>query len=116
MEKDFPKKLGSLKLKEAVVAVGLRKRSIDDKEKVQADDNKPSIKDRIKVRDDAKEKRIKVNVAAPAPAPSNGTEAPKAKEDAPARAPKDPAKVRCNFYPGCKKADCPYVHPKDPVG
>lgn len=116
MEKDFPKKVNSLKLKEAVVATALRKRSIDDKEKVQADDNKPSIKDRIKVREDAKEKKIKVSVAAPATTPANGTESGKPKDEAPTKSAKDPSKVRCNFYPGCKKAECPFVHPKDPVG
>lgn len=111
MENDLPKKFDDLVLKESVRGSTLRKRSIDDKEKPQADDAKPSIKDRIKVREDAKDKKIKVAVATPA----NGSDAPKAKEDAPTKSQKDPSKVRCNFYPVCKKADCPFVHPKDPV-
>jgi len=37
------------------------------------------------------------------------------KEEDAEKSKKDPAKVRCRHWPSCKKADCPFVHPKESV-
>jgi len=115
MEDDLPKRFSELVAKEEGKGDSLGKRPIEDKP--TNDDGKPSIKDRIKVRDDAKDKRIKVAAVLARP-PNATTDSPaddtQPKGDGEGRSKKDPSKVRCNFYPGCNKPDCPFVHPKEP--
>ena len=109
MEKDLPDRFNDLVIKESIKGTTLRKRSKDEESKPS--ENKPSIKDRIKVREDVKDKRIKV-----ASTPIDKVEEKTAlKEEETEKTKKDPAKVRCNFWPSCKKTDCPFVHPKEKV-
>ena len=107
MESDLPKEYSKLAGKDFGDEAVLGKRGAD--ERPTDGDSKPSIKDRIKVREDAKDKRIKV-AAVTASAPVDG----EVKEESNGKGKKDPSKVRCNFYPSCNKPDCPFVHPKEP--
>lgn len=104
----LPKKFRELQAKDSA-KTSLRKRSQEDKP--DAEESKPSIKDRIKVREDAKDKRIKVAAVAHA----ETAEDSKDRENAQSKSKKDPSKVRCHFYPSCNKPDCPFVHPREPV-
>lgn len=110
MESELIAKFEELTAPKTAKPASLRKRSADDKDAPPANGAKMSIKDRIKVREDAKpEKRIKVEaVAAPAP---TGEEKPK--EEKAERGKKDPAKVRCRFWPGCHNKECQFAHPKE---
>jgi len=109
MSHDLPTKFEDLIVRESTTGSSLRKRSKDEETKVEP--TKPSIRDRIKVRDDAKDKKIKVagiatdKVEEKTKVEGEETEKPK----------KDPAKVRCGFWPSCKKPECPFVHPKEAV-
>ena len=104
MELDLPKQFEELVLRESLKNASLRKRSTDEQPRL-------SIKDRIKVREDVKDKRIKVEAV-----PSDSTD-PKitGKTEDAEKTKKDPAKVRCTFWPTCKKPECPFVHPKEAV-
>jgi hypothetical protein len=73
-----------------------------------------SILDRIKPRNDVKAKRVKTDEQGD----ETAVKQEQNEEDGarPERVKKDPKKVRCTFWPGCKNTDCPFVHPIEPVG
>lgn len=109
MELELPRKFEDLVLRETVTGTSLRKRSKEDESKLN--EPKLSIKDRIKVREDVKNKRIKVEAAHHEPDDQKTS----VKTEGIEKSKKDPAKVRCAFWPGCKKPECPFVHPKEAV-
>jgi sugar-specific transcriptional regulator TrmB len=108
METELPSKFKALMAEKSAKNAELTKREKDESNTVT--DSKPSIKDRIKVRTDVAEKRIKV-VTSASEKPEH-EESPNVNIE---KGKKDPSKVRCTFWPGCKKPECPFVHPKDPV-
>ena len=72
---------------------------------------KTSVTSRIKLRDDAKKIPIKTE-----PSSQTATKGESSNPSDPAsKSKKDFSKIRCNFWPNCKKEDCPYVHPKEQV-
>lgn len=114
MEGELPDKFKELFKKESSKEVTLGKRSAEDRPvDEEGKDSKPSIKDRIKPREDARDKRIKVAPAIHAEPAGEGVNREGLASNGKPK--KDPAKVRCNFYPSCNKPECPFVHPKEPV-
>lgn len=109
MANELPKKFEDLVSRKSIAGTSLRKRSKE--EDAQTDQSKLSIKDRIKVREDAKDKKIKV-AAVPL---EKIEEKIKIEGEETDKAKKDPAKVRCSFWPGCKKPECWFAHPKEVV-
>ena len=117
LERELPEKFNELTHKDEGNQQTLEKREENTTNGASADNKGAkkggSILERIKPRSDVKGKRVKSD--------ENAEENPVKQEqtgedgETPERTKKDPKKVRCTFWPGCKNADCPFVHPTEPV-
>lgn len=116
LEKEIPKQYNEMTnqaaTKEAADEPRLEKRSEDQQKPNRAEEKKGNILDRIKPRGQPKTKQVK----AEAGEEQQVAEAPQQDDEHKGDKPKkDPSKVRCNFWPSCKKPDCPFAHPTEQV-
>ena len=113
LEKELPKKFKELTEDSKGKESALEKREDPNSANGQNKPNRKgdSILDRIKPRADNKNKRVKTEEGAESEAKPESPE----EEGSGDRPKKDPKKVRCTFWPGCKKEDCPFVHPTEQV-
>lgn len=114
LERELPKKFKELTEGSKLKEVALEKREEFNASNGQNKPNRKndSILDRIKPRADNKNKKAKTDEGGENEAKPEGAEEEEAQGD---RKKKDPKKVRCTFWPGCKKEDCPFVHPSEQV-
>ena len=104
METDLPNKVQFLGKKSSNFTVELKKRNQPDEG--NGNTTKQSILQRIKPRDDIKHVKAEITTVEKI----IEVEEPKKEKSA-----KDPKKVKCNFWPSCKKPECPFAHPKEEV-
>lgn len=77
--------------------------------------DKPSIKDRIIVREDAGTGTKRIKVEAVKATDGQAEDKPADTVQLTERPKKDPSKVRCHFWPNCTNKECVFVHPKEVV-
>ena len=101
---DLPNQVQILSKKTNPDSNELKKR--DQPDGINTNIPKQSILQRIKPRDDINHVKAEITTV------EKVAELEEPKKE---KATKDPQKVKCNFWPSCKKPECPYAHPKKEV-